>query len=198
MPTTDPRVDAYIAKAQPFAKPILTRIRRAVHAGCPEVIETIKWGMPAFDYKGPLCGMAAFKAHCAMGFWKAALLKTLPKNRGSDAMGNFGRFESLQDVPSEAALVRMVREAAALNDAGIKPPRPARAPRPELKAPAYMLAAIRRNRNAQVNYDAFSPSAKREYIEWITDAKSDATRERRLATAVEWIAQGKPRNWKYQ
>jgi hypothetical protein len=198
MPTTDPRVDAYIAKAQPFAKPILTRIRRAVHAGCPEVIETIKWGMPAFDYKGPLCGMAAFKAHCAMGFWKAGLLKTLPKNRGSDAMGNFGRFESLQDVPSEAALVRIVREAAALNDAGVKPPRPARAPRPELKAPPYMLAAIRRNRKAQTNYDAFSPSAKREYIEWITDAKSDATRERRLATAVEWMAEGKPRNWKYQ
>ena len=112
MPTTDPRIDAYIAKAQPFARPILARIRKAVHAGCPDVVETIKWSVPAFEYKGPLCGMAAFKAHCLMGFWKGALLKTLPKDRGLDAEGNFGRFESVDDLPSETALARAVSDAA--------------------------------------------------------------------------------------
>ena len=196
MPTTDPRIDAYIAKAQPFARPILARLRKAVHAGCPDVVETIKWGVPAFEYKGPMCGMAAFKAHCLMGFWKGALLKTQPKDRGLDAWGNFGRFESLDDVPSEAALARAVREAAKLNDLGIKVPRTVKAKKP-LKAPAYMLAAIKKNKKAQVAYDAFSPSCKREYIEWITDARTDATRDRRLETAVQWMAEGKIRNWKY-
>ena len=192
----DPRIDAYIARAQPFARPILTRIRDAVHAGCPEVTETIKWSVPAFDYKGPLAGMAAFKAHCIFGFWKGALMKSTPKDRGTDAMGQFGRFESLDDVPSAAAIVRMVKEAKALNDAGVKLPRTAKA-KPPLTAPAYMLSAIRKNKKAHQTYEAFSPSHRREYIEWITDAKTDETRARRLATAVEWMADGKGRNWKY-
>jgi uncharacterized protein YdeI (YjbR/CyaY-like superfamily) len=198
MAALDPRVDAYIAKARPFAKPILTRIRTAVHKACPDVTETIKWSMPSFEYKGPLCGMAAFKAHAALGFWKARLIKSIPKDRGTDAMGNFGRFESIDDVPSEGTLVRMVREAMALNDAGIKVPRaPGRAKKP-LAAPAYMVAAIKKNKKAHAAFAAFSPSAKREYIEWITEAKTDATRSRRLETAVEWMAEGKTRNWKYQ
>jgi len=195
MPTTA-RIDAYIAKAQPFARPILARIRKAVHAGCPDVVETIKWGVPAFEYKGPMCGMAAFKAHCLMGFWKGALLKTQPKDRGLDAWGNFGRFESLDDVPSEAALARAVREAATLNDLGVKVPRTVK-PKKPLKAPAYMLAAIKKNKKAQATYDSFSPSCKREYIEWITDAKRAPTRAQRLAQTIEWLAEGKPRNWKY-
>src|SRR6476469_3609050 len=123
MANHDPRIDAYIAKAQPFARPILERIRRAVHTACPEVVETIKWSMPAFEYKGPLVGMAAFKAHCALSFWKASLMKTLPTDIGTDAMGEFGRLESLDDTPSEAQLVKMVKEAVALNDAGVKVPR---------------------------------------------------------------------------
>jgi uncharacterized protein YdeI (YjbR/CyaY-like superfamily) len=193
----DPRVDAYIAKAQPFAKPILNRIRKAVHAGCPDVTETIKWGMPAFEYKGPLAGMAAFKAHAVMGFWKARAMKTLPKDRVKDAMGTFGRFESVDDVPSEAALARMVKEAAALNEAGVKVPRVAKAPKKPLAAPSYMLAAIKKNKRAHAAYEAFSPSCKREYVEWVTEAKTEATRERRLATAVQWMTEGKVRNWKY-
>ena len=193
----DPRVDAYIAKAQPFAKPILNRIRKAVHAGCPDVTETIKWGMPAFEYKGPLAGMAAFKAHAVMGFWKARAMKTLPKDRVKDAMGTFGRFESVDDVPSEAALARMVKEAAALNEAGVKVPRVAKAPKKPLAAPSYMLVAIKKNKRAHAAYEAFSPSCKREYVEWVTEAKTEATRERRLATAVQWMAEGKVRNWKY-
>ena len=192
----DPRVDAYIDKARPFAKPILERIRAAVHAGCPEVIETIKWGMPAFEYKGPLVGMAAFKAHCVFGFWKGALMKTTPKDKSTQAMGQFGRFESIDDVPSAAAIVKMVKEAKALNDAGVKVPRE-RKPKPPLSAPRDMLAAIKKNKKAQQAYEAFSPSHRREYIEWITEAKSDETRARRLETAIQWMSEGKSRNWKY-
>lgn len=198
MGTKDPRVDAYIAKAQPFARPILTRIRRAVHAGCPGVEETIKWSVPSFEYKGPLCGMAAFKKHCLMGFWKGALLKTKPTTIGVDASGEFGRFESLDDLPSEAAIVRMVREAAALNDAGVKVPRAVKPPKAPPRAPAYMTAAIAKNKKAKQHFTAFSPSAKREYIEWITGAKSEDTRSRRLETAVQWLSEGKSRNWKYE
>ena len=187
----DPRVDAYIAKAKPFAQPILKRIRKAVHAGCPEVVETIKWSVPAFEYKGPLVGMAAFKAHCLLGFWKGPVMKTLPYDSAS-----FGRFASIDDLPSEAAIVRMVKEAKALNDAGVKVPRTVKA-KPALKAPAYMLSAIKQNKKAQAAYQAFSPSHQREYIEWITGAKSDETRARRLETAVAWMAEGKSRNWKY-
>ena len=192
----DPRVDAYIAKARPFAQPILKRIRSAVHAGCPDVTETIKWSVPAFGYKGPFAGMAAFKAHCAFGFWKGELMTTAPKGREGEAMGQFGRFESVGDLPGEAALVRMVKEAKALADAGAKVPR-SKTGKPPLKAPASMLAAIKKNKKAHAAYEAFSPSNKREYIEWITDAKTDETRARRLATAVEWMAEGKSRNWKY-
>jgi uncharacterized protein YdeI (YjbR/CyaY-like superfamily) len=193
---TDPRVDAYIAKVKPFAQPILKRIRSAIHAGCPEVTETIKWSVPAFDYKGPLASMAAFKAHCVFGFWKGALMKTVPKGREGEAMGQFGRFESVDDLPSQAALVRMVKEARSLADAGMKAPR-TRMVKPPLKAPASMLAVIKKKKKVHAAYEALSPSHKREYIEWITDARTDETRARRLATAVEWIAEGKSRNWKY-
>jgi uncharacterized protein YdeI (YjbR/CyaY-like superfamily) len=196
MAASDPRVDAYIAKARPFAKPILTAIRKAVHAGCPDVTETIKWSVPAFDYKGPMCGMAAFKAHCLWGFWKAALMTSVPADTATRAMGGFGRFESADQLPSERAMVRMVKEAAALNEKGVKVPRVAKARAP-LKAPPDMLAAIKKNRKAQRTYDAFSPSAKRDYVEWIIGAKSADTRARRLATAVQWMAEGKSRNWKY-
>jgi uncharacterized protein YdeI (YjbR/CyaY-like superfamily) len=197
MPMTDARIDAYIAKARPFAQPILTRIRKAVHAACPEVTETIKWSMPAFEYKGPLVGMAAFKAHCALAFWKAALMKTLPADVGTDAMGSFGRLESLDDTPSEARLIKMVKEAVALNDAGVKVARVRKAPKPAPVAPPELLAALKRNKAASAAWKAFAPSHQREYIEWITEAKTEPTRQRRLETAVSWIAERKGRNWKY-
>ena len=193
MAQKDPRIDAYIAKAPPFAQPILKRIRKAVHAGCPDVVETIKWSVPAFEYKGPLCGMAAFKAHCLLGFWKWPIMKTVPKGQ---KVGEFGRFETIDDLPGEAALVRMVKEAVSLNDTGVKLPRTAKA-KPPLAAPPDMLAAIKKNKKAQQAYEAFSPSHRREYIEWITEAKTDDTRARRIATAVEWLSEGKSRNWKY-
>ena len=190
-------IDAYIAKAQPFARPILERIRRAVHTACPDVTETIKWSMPAFEYKGPLVGMAAFKAHCALAFWKASLMKTIPRDRGVDAMGEFGRLESLDDTPTQAQLVKMVREAAALNDVGVKVKREPKAAKKPLEAPSYMLAAIKKNKKAHATFASFSPSAQREYIAWVTEAKTDATRDKRLETAVQWISEGKIRNWKY-
>ena len=198
MANHDPRVYAYIAKAQPFARPILERIRRAVHTACPDVTETIKWSMPAFEYKGPLVGMAAFKAHCALAFWKASLMKTIPADRGVDAMGEFGRLESLDDTPTQAQLVKMVKEAAALNDAGVKVKREPKAAKKPLEAPSYMLAAIKKNKKAHATFASFSPSAQREYIAWVTEAKTDATRERRIATTIEWLKQGKHRNWKYE
>jgi uncharacterized protein YdeI (YjbR/CyaY-like superfamily) len=195
--STDPRIDAYIAKARPFAQPILKRIRKTVHAACPEVTETIKWGMPAFDYRGPLAGMAAFKEHCALAFWKASLMKTVPQDKRREAMGQFGRFASIADLPPEAALARMVKEAMALNESGVKVPRRA-APKPPPKAPADLLAALKKKAKALAAWRAFPPSHQREYIEWITEAKTAETRARRLDTAVSWIADGKGRNWKYE
>ena len=169
-----------------------------MHAGCPDVVETIKWSVPAFEYKGPMCGMAAFKAHCLMGFWKGALVKSMPKDRMTQAGGGWGRFESVDGLPDKKVMIRMVKEAAALNDAGIKIPRTVKAAKAPLKAPGYMVTAIKKNRKAHAAYKAFSPSHQREYVEWITDAKTEATRNRRLETAMEWIAEGKGRNWKYQ
>jgi uncharacterized protein YdeI (YjbR/CyaY-like superfamily) len=189
----DSRVDSYIAKSADFAKPILQHIREIVHRGCPEVEETIKWGMPHFDYKGMLCGMAAFKAHCALGFWKNKLVL----ERNPEAMGHFGRITRLSDLPADRVLLGYVREAARLNEAGVKAPRKAREPKKALATPADLGAALRKNAKAKDTFEAFSPSHRREYVEWITGAKTEETRRKRLGTAIEWMAQGKPRNWKY-
>lgn len=201
MASRDPRIDAYIAKSAEFARPILAHLRRVVHAGCPDVEETIKWGAPAFDYQGPMCGMAAFKAHCMFGFWKGSLVSErapgLPPADEGGAWG-FRRVGSLRDLPAEEMLIRLVREAAKLNAEGIKAPRVAKAKKPPVRVPADLAAALRKNRKAQSVFDDFSPSHRREYVEWITDAKSDETRQRRLTQAIEWIADGKSRNWKYQ
>ena len=198
MSKKDPRVDAYIARAAPFAKPILTHIRNAVHAGCPDVEEDMKWSFPHFMHKGILCSMASFKEHCAFGFWKGSLLEG-GGTRSSEAMGQFGRIASLDDLPGEKKLIALVRKAAALNDKGVKVARkPKTAPRPAPKAPAEFMAALKGNTRARAAFAALSPSHKREYIEWITEAKTGATRQRRILTAIEWIADGKSRNWKYE
>ena len=197
MPTRDARVDAYIATAPAFAKPILTRFRKAVHAGCPDVVETIKWSVPFFDYKGTLASMASFKAHTRFGFWKGSLLASAPQGDSVDGMNQFGSVSSIDDMPSEAALVKMVKEAAALNDSGVKVERK-RMEKAPLKTPPALLAALKKNRKAGAAFEAFSPSARRDYVEWITEAKSEATRKSRLDTAIAWIAEGKKRHWKYE
>jgi uncharacterized protein YdeI (YjbR/CyaY-like superfamily) len=193
----DPRVDAYIGKSAKFAKPILKYLRKIVQAGCPQVEETIKWQFPHFDYKGPIAGMAAFKEHCAFGFWKAELIFQA-NNAGREAMGHFGRITSISDLPNEKTLIDYVRKAAALNEAGIKAPTRAKSrAKPPLKVPDYFRAALKKNAKANKAFENFSPSNQREYVEWITEAKREETRAKRLKTAIEWLAQGKPRNWKY-
>jgi uncharacterized protein YdeI (YjbR/CyaY-like superfamily) len=195
----NPKHDAYIKAAAPFAQPILTHLRELVHKACPEVEETVKWGFPHFDYKGVLCSMAAFKSHCAFGFWKSALMKDSKKvmsveNRG--AMGNFDRITSLADLPSDNVLIAYVKEAKKLNDEEVKLP-PRKKSTEKLTIPSYFLKAIKANTKAWKTFENFSPSNKREYVEWTVEAKTDATRDKRMETAIEWIAEGKVRNWKY-
>jgi len=197
MPTTDPRVDEYIANAAEFAQPILTHLREVIHAACPEVKETIKWSMPNFDYHGIICNFAAFKQHCAFGFWKAELLLADEDDKGKEAMGQFGRITSVKDLPSKKVLTAYVKKAMKLNEAGVKVAKPKSAPR-ELVVPDYFIAALEANPAAYEVFNKFSPSAKREYCEWLTEAKTEATRDKRMAQAVEWIAEGKKRNWKYE
>jgi uncharacterized protein YdeI (YjbR/CyaY-like superfamily) len=198
MPKKDPRVDAYIAKAAPFAQPILKHLRKLVHTGCPDVEETLKWSMPSFTHKGILCGIAAFKEHCTFGFWKHNLVvgdQESPK--AEEAMGTFGRITKLSDLPNDKVLLEYIRKAAELNDAGIKKPARPKKPREELKIPSALIAALKANKKALDTFEQFSYSHQKEYVEWITEAKRDETRDKRLATAITWLAQGKPRNWKY-
>jgi uncharacterized protein YdeI (YjbR/CyaY-like superfamily) len=197
MPTTDSRVDAYIENSQDFAKPILKHLRKLVHQACPQVVETMKWSFPHFDYKGMMCSMAAFKAHCAFGFWKESLMKEAEFPEKS-AMGSFGRITSLKDLPSDATMKKLIKEARRLNDEGITAKKPVSKGKKEVVVPDILVKALARNKKASATFDAFPPSCKREYVEWITEAKTDATREKRLATTIEWLAEGKRRNWKYE
>lgn len=197
MGTRDPRVDAYIAKSADFAKPILKHLRAMVHEACPEVEETIKWGAPTFMYHGILCGMAAFKQHCALNLWKGALI--VDRNgKSAEAMGQFGRITSVKDLPPKREMLGYLKQAMKLNEQGVKTPNRTGKPKPVPRMPAEFTAALAKHRAAKAAFEAFSPSHRREYIEWITEAKGEATRERRLAQAIEWIAEGKSRNWKYE
>lgn len=198
MGTRDPRVDAYIKKAAPFAQPILVHVRELVHEACPDAVEQIKWGMPHFDYKGMFCGMAAFKQHAVFGFWKHELLLGTDDGKWKEAMGSFGCLKSVRDLPSKATLLRLVKRAMKLNDEGVKAPLTKRGPREPIPTPADLKAALAKNAKARKTYAAFPPSAQRDYNEWLVEAKQKATREKRLATAIEWLADGKRRNWKYE
>lgn len=198
MPKKDPRVDVYIAKAAPFAQPVLKHLRALVHKGCPGVEETLKWSMPSFTYKGILCGMAAFKEHCTFGFWKHDMVVGAESEaKAHDAMGSFGRITGVSDLPADKVLLGYIRKAAELNEAGIKKPARPKRDRKELQIPASLTAALRKNKKALATFEGFSYSHQKEYVEWITEAKRDETREKRLATTIAWLAEGKPRNWKY-
>jgi uncharacterized protein YdeI (YjbR/CyaY-like superfamily) len=194
----DPRFDAYIEKQADFARPILEHVREVVHAACPDVVETMKWSSPSYEYKGILCGMAAFKQHAVFGFWKHELVVGAMDAKAKEAMGSFGRLQKVSDLPSKAQLTRMVKKAMQLNDEGVKAVRQKTGPRKTYAMHPDFKAALSRNKKARATYDEFSPSHQREYLEWIGEAKGDETRERRIATSVEWLAEGKSRNWKYQ
>jgi uncharacterized protein YdeI (YjbR/CyaY-like superfamily) len=202
-PAIDARIDAYIIRSADFARPILEHIRKLVHKAWPDVEETIKWGMPFFQNNGALlCNMAAFKQHCTFGLWNASLLKDpegILQIKDKNAMGQFDRITTKKDLPSDKIMIAYIREAAELNEKGIKKPAKAKtAPKKELPVPGELAAALKKNKKASAAFEAFSPSHRREYIEWITEAKTEATREKRVATTLEWLMEGKSRNWKYQ
>lgn len=199
MTPPDPRIDAYIAKSAEFARPILSHLRAVVHAACPEAEETLKWGAPSFTYRGKiLCGMAAFKQHAAFGFWQGAQVTGNGTEEGGEGMGQVGRLTRLSDLPGKRELAGYLRQAMALIDSGAKRvPTRAAAPRASLEVPDDLAAALRKNAKARATFDGFAPGYRRDYIEWITEAKREDTRQRRLEQTVEWLSEGKSRNWKY-
>ncbi len=206
-PKPDPRVDTYIAKAAPFAQPILMHLRGAIHKACPDVQEEMKWSRPFFLHGDTiLCNLSAFKEHCSFGFWGAEIGKVLHEDGilQNGGMGSLGKITSLKDLPPDKKLLGYIRKAADLIDSGqgdnriVVARRVVKAPKPATETPAEFAVALKKNKTAGKAYAAFSPSCKREYDEWIADAKRPETRDRRIAQAIEWIAEGKQRNWKYQ
>ncbi len=193
---TDPRIDAYIAGKADFARPILDHIRSVVHAACPDAEETMKWSMPFFTHNGALiCNMAAFKAHCAFGIWAG---KEIVGSAASDeAMGQLGKLTSLADLPGDAEIAAMLQKRVADIEAGVKRKAPTK-PRADLEPPADLLSALDATPTARATFDGFPPSHRRDYVEWVIEAKREETRAKRIAQAVEWMAEGKPRHWKYQ
>ncbi len=199
MTSHDPRVDAYIARSADFARPILEYVRARVHEACPDIEETIKWGMPTFMHAGGiLCGMAAFKRHASFGFWKHALV--VGDGSPAEGMGSFGKLSSVADLPAKRQLLAYLKKAARLNEQGVRAPaaRKAAMPKPLPEIPADFTAALRGDAAAKTTFEGFAPSHRREYLEWILGAKREETRARRIAQAVEWLAEGKSRNWKYE
>ena len=194
----DPRIDAYIERAAPFAQPILSHVRELVHEACPQVEETIKWGMPTFVHAGGiLCVMAAFKQHASFGFWKHALV--VGDDSPRDGMGSYGKMASIKDLPPKKTLLAHIKKAMKLNEDGVKAPAARKStPKPPPEAPDDLVAALKKDRAAKATFDAFPPGCKREYIEWIVEAKREDTRAKRVAQTVEWLAEGKRRNWKYE
>jgi uncharacterized protein YdeI (YjbR/CyaY-like superfamily) len=207
MPKKDPRIDEYIANAKPFAKPVLKHLRKLIHQAIPEVTETIKWGFASFDYKGPLCSFASFKEHCVFGFWKYQLIKDKynvlqeRSNKGGEAMGNLGRINIIDDLPEDDVMIDLLLQAKQLNDLGIKLPARKKADeseKKELVIPKELIAALNKNKKAKALFEKFAYSHKKEYAMWVAEAKTETTRDKRIAQAVEWIAEGKGRNWKYE
>ncbi|MDI1253593.1 YdeI/OmpD-associated family protein [Thermomonas sp.] len=196
--TQDPRIDAYIERAAPFAQPILSQLREAVHAACPQVEESIRWSMPSFSHAGGIvCQMAAFKQHASFGYWKHALVMGEGVER--DGMGSYGKMTSIKDIPSKKQLHADIRKAVKLNEDGVKAPAARKsAAKPAPEVPGELAAALKKNKVAKATFDAFPPGCRREYIEWITEAKREETRTKRIAQTIEWLAEGKRRNWKYE
>jgi uncharacterized protein YdeI (YjbR/CyaY-like superfamily) len=199
MPNRDPRVNAYIARSADFARPILEHLRTLIHAACPEVEEGIKWSMPFFSHcGGTMCMMAAFKQHCSFRFWLHDAV--LGESIGEDGMGQFGKLTSLDDLPSDKQLMKYLHKAIALSEAGVKLSRPKAAARPAPTLPEDFATLLAHEKYAAAckTWSAFGPGAQREYVDWIMQAKTEATRQKRVATTLEWLAEGKKRNWNYE
>lgn len=198
MNSQDPRIDAYIERAAPFAQPLLKHWRAVVHEACPEVQETIKWSMPFFTHgERILAQMAAFKAHCAFGIYAGEAVND--RERNEEAMGNFGRISQLADLPPKKELIRLLKAGVAAIDSGERAPRARKnEPKPPPVIPPDLAEALAANADAKRHFEAFSPSHRREYIEWINDAKQPQTRAKRLATTIEQSAEGKSQNWRYE
>jgi uncharacterized protein YdeI (YjbR/CyaY-like superfamily) len=195
-----PQVDAYIKKAAPFARPILVKLRSLFHRACPKVAEKIKWGHVSFEYQGMLGGMAAFKHHATWGMWKASLIQD-PDGvmaRRASSMMSAGQIDDVSQLADDDDILGIIKQGVVLNEQGAKVPSRARkTKRPPPKCPPELAAALKKSPKAAATYAQFNASHQREYVEWITEAKQQATRERRIAQAIEWMALGKPRNWKY-
>jgi len=201
MAQKDKKIDAYILKSADFAKPILNHLRSLVHNACPKVEETIKWGFPHFDYKGMMCSMAAFKQHCAFGFWKTKLMKDAKEmiSQNEYAMGHMGKIRSLKDLPPDKKITAWIKEAMKLNDDDVKlPERKKSVSTKGIEVPDALQKALIKNKLAATTFSNFSPSHKNEYIEWINEAKTEETKNKRTATTIEWLKEGKSRNWKYE
>lgn len=193
----DARVDAYIEKSSPFAIPILKKLREMVHAYCPDVVETMKWQFPNFMYKGKiLCSMASFKNHCSFGFWLASLMEKREFNR--EGMGHMGKIYQLEDLPDEKVFQEIIREAMGLIDAGMTIKKTAPAAKSALEIPTEITEVLKHNPAASEHFNRFSPSQRKEYCEWISEAKTTATKIKRIETMLEWVSEGKTRHWKYQ
>jgi len=198
MSTKDTRIDAYIAKSADFAQPVLVYLRELVHETCPDCTEATKWGMPFFEYHGLLCHMASFSRHCSFSFWKGKLVTGQDVSE-EKAMGQFGRLTRIEDLPSRTRLEAYIKKAMQLNEAGVaSPARSKQVKKPPPRIPADLAAALKKAPTAAARFKEFSPSNRREYIDWLGEAKTDATRSKRLATTLEWVAEGKSRNWKYE
>lgn len=204
MKNTDPRIDAYIEDAPEYAQPILIKLRKLFHRAEPAIEENFKWSTPSFEFKGMVGGMAAFKKHVAFGFWKAKAMKDPEGIFQGDAKASpFAlKVTAVKELPADKVIVAYIKEAVDLNKRGVKASPSSgkkKTKKPAAKVPADLAAALKlkKNKKARETFDAFSPSRKREYTEWLTEAKRDETRQKRLATAIEWMAEGKPRNWKY-
>ncbi len=193
----DPRIDAYIAKAAPFARPILEKVRERVHAAAPQAEEAIKWGAPGFTVGGKiLLIMAAFKQHAALNFWRGQEIGDGTPKAG--AMGQFGKLTSVADLPPDAELDALIREGAGLAKTAPAPRKVKHLPKPPAELHPEFAAALNANPKAKAVLDGFPPSAQRDYLDWIADARHDATRAKRIANAVEWLSEGKRRHWKYE
>ena len=201
MKNTDPRVDAYIKRSAPFAQSILNHLRKQVHKACPNVKETIKWGFPHFEYAGMLCFMAGFKSHCTFGFWRGNLLRDIREKAnksGEKGMGQFGRIRNVKDLPSDSVLIRWINEAAKLNEKGKSTvSKKTVVKKKAVKVPVFFTKSINSTKLTAANFKKLSPSQQNEYVEWVSEAKTEVTREKRMLLTIEWVKEGKPQNWKY-